>query len=244
METYEVTEKMYEGKTKILFETNDPKVALMRYKDDITAGNGEKHDLMENKAKLNCTISKKLFEHLTSTEKVAHHYIGMPNNMEMIVKKVKIFPVEVVLRNISAGSFCKRYGIESGRKFQTPVLELFYKDDSLNDPLCSDTVVHELGWAMPHELQEMKRQAWIVHKEMTEYWEKHHLTLVDAKYEFGMDKGGNIMLADELTLDSCRLWDNDGKSLDKDVFRKGESTANVKSAYQFVHDTINADPIV
>ena len=122
-------------------------------------------------------------------------------------------------------------------------MELFYKDDDLHDPLVRDNVILEMEWCSASQLSEIKRQAHIIHQKMTEYWKSYELTLVDAKYEFGIDQDGNIMLADEVTPDSCRLWDKDGCSLDKDVFRQGTDMAKVSTVYNYIHDLIHADEI-
>ena len=236
-------DKMYEGKAKILYKTDDKEVFLMHFKDDITAGDGEKKDTMKNKGSLNCTISKKIFEYLEKQRGVHTHYISSPAVNEQLVKKVEILPVEVVIRNIAAGSICRRYGVRKGHKFNTPLLELFYKDDALKDPLVRDDVVLEMGWCTASQLAEIKREAHIVHQKMTEYWESYDLILVDAKYEFGITCDGEIVLADSIEPDGCRLWDKDGNSLDKDTFRLGDDIKKVHTIYQYIHDLIHADPI-
>lgn len=234
---------MYEGKAKILYKTDDKEVFLMHFKDDITAGDGEKKDTMKNKGSLNCTISKKIFEYLEKQRGIHTHYISSPAVNEQLVKKVEILPVEVVIRNIAAGSICRRYGVRKGHKFNTPLLELFYKDDALKDPLVRDDVVLEMGWCTASQLAEIKREAHIVHQKMTEYWQSYDLILVDAKYEFGVTCDGEIVLADEITPDSSRIWDKDGNSLDKDTFRTGTDMSKVETVYQYIHDLIEADEI-
>ena len=235
--------KMYEGKAKALYSTGDPDVLLMKFKDDITAGDGAKKDTMTNKGSLNCTISKKIFEHLHD-HKVNTHYISSPEVNEQFVQKVEIIPVEVVIRNLAAGSICRRYAIEKGVIFNTPLLELFLKDDDLHDPLVNEDVICEMKWATRHQLRQMKEQAHIVHKHMTLYWAKYDLRLVDAKYEFGVtSSSGDIVLADEITCDSQRIWTKDGKSLDKDVFRQGDNMNDVDDVYNYIHKLIDADKI-
>ena len=243
LEIIKMNTEMYEGKAKVLYETEDHNI-LMKFKDDITAGDGEKHETMINKGSLNCTISKKIFEYLDTCRGIQTHYISSPNVNEQLVKKLDIIPVEVVIRNIAAGSICRRYGVRKGHKFKTPLLELFYKDDDLHDPLVNDSVVIEMGWCNQTQLSEIKRQAHIIHQKMTDYWAEYDLTLVDQKFEFGLDVYGSIMLADEITPDSCRLWDKDGNSLDKDVFRQGTDMAKVSTVYNYIHDLIKADSIV
>ena len=236
-------DQMYEGKAKILYTTDDSEISLMHFKDDITAGDGEKKDTMKNKGSLNCTISKKIFEFLEKQRGVHTHYISSPAKNEQLVKKVEILPVEVVIRNIAAGSICRRYGVRKGHPFKTPLLELFYKDDDLHDPLVRDDVVLEMEWCTASQLAEIKKQAHIVHARMTEYWKNYDLLLVDAKYEFGVTYDGEIVLADEITPDSQRIWDSEGNSLDKDVFRTGNKIEKVLTVYEYIHDLIEADPI-
>ena len=236
-------DQMYEGKAKILYTTDDSEISLMHFKDDITAGDGEMKDTMKNKGSLNCTISKKIFEYLEKQRGVHTHYISSPAVNEQLVKKVEILPVEVVIRNIAAGSICRRYGVRKGHPFKTPLLELFYKDDDLHDPLVRDDVVLEMEWCTASQLAEIKKQAHIVHARMTEYWKNYDLLLVDAKYEFGVTCDGEIVLADEITPDSQRIWDSEGNSLDKDVFRTGNKIEKVLTVYEYIHDLIEADPI-
>ena len=236
-------DQMYEGKAKILYTTDDSEISLMHFKDDITAGDGEMKDTMKNKGSLNCTISKKIFEYLEKQRGVHTHYISSPAVNEQLVKKVDILPVEVVIRNIAAGSICRRYGVRKGHPFKTPLLELFYKDDDLHDPLVRDDVVLEMEWCTASQLAEIKKQAHIVHARMTEYWKNYDLLLVDAKYEFGVTCDGEIVLADEITPDSQRIWDSEGNSLDKDVFRTGNKIEKVLTVYEYIHDLIEADPI-
>ena len=234
--------KIYEGKAKVLYATGIPNELLMVFKDDITAGDGAKKDTMPNKGKLNCTTSKRIFEYLHE-HNVETHYQSSPEVNEQFVKQVEIIPVEVVLRNIAAGSICRRYAVDQGVIFNTPLLELFLKCDELHDPLCNEDVAVEMKWATRDQLRQMKEQAHIVHKLMTDYWAKYDLTLVDAKYEFGKDVNGNIILADEITCDSQRIWTKDGKSLDKDVFRQGDNMGDVEDVYNYIHKLIGADSI-
>jgi phosphoribosylaminoimidazole-succinocarboxamide synthase len=237
-------EKLYEGKAKILYKTDVPDVLLMKFKDDITSGNGVKKSSMQGKGAINATTSKKIFEHLETQKGISTHYIGSPKNTEHLVKDVKIIPVEVVIRNYAAGSICRRYNIESGYKFRLPLLELFYKDDDLNDPLVNEGVVLEMKWATQEDLIKMKEMANRVNQVMVQFFKKHELTLVDFKVEFGIDKDGQLVLADELTLDSMRLWDKNGENLDKELFRQDNNIEIVLDAYQFIHRIIGADEIL
>ena len=242
--------KMYEGKAKVLYATGVPNELLMVFKDDITAGDGAKKDTMANKGRLNCTISKKIFEYLHE-HKVKTHYLSSPETNEQFVRQVDIIPVEVVIRNISAGSICRRYAVEQGVIFRSPLLELFLKCDELHDPLVNEDVAVEMNWVTRDQLRQMKEQAHIVHKLMTDFWAKYDLILVDAKYEFGVTSSivdgvkemGEIILADEITCDSQRIWTKDGKSLDKDVFRQGDNMDDVEDVYNYIHKLIGADSI-
>jgi len=242
--------KMYEGKAKVLYATGVPNELLMVFKDDITAGDGAKKDTMANKGRLNCTISKKIFEYLHE-HKVKTHYLSSPETNEQFVRQVDIIPVEVVIRNISAGSICRRYAVDQGVVFRSPLLELFLKCDELHDPLCNEDVAVEMNWVTRDQLRQMKEQAHIVHKLMTDFWAKYDLILVDAKYEFGVTSSivdgvkeiGEIILADEITCDSQRIWTKDGKSLDKDVFRQGDNMDDVEDVYNYIHKLIGADSI-
>lgn len=235
--------KMYEGKAKILYKTNKEDVFLMRFKDDITAGNGAKHDLIQNKGALNSTISKKIFEYLHYQRGVFTHYIESPNVTEHLVKSVEIIPIEVVVRNYAAGSICRRYGLEKGYKFKTPLMEFFFKDDSLNDPLFGEDLALELGWCDRMQLRKIKEMGYNINQTMIKFWDKYNLTLVDSKVEFGVDKNGDILLADEYTLDSCRLWNEKGENLDKEIFRQEDNLEKVKSTYEYIHELIGADSI-
>ena len=143
-----------------------------------------------------------------------------------------------MIRNIAAGSICKRYNLRKGHRFKRPLLELFYKDDSLNDPLINEDAVVEMGLCERHELRDIKQQASIINQRMKEYWDQHHLTLVDAKYEFGIDSSSKIVLGDEITLDTQRLWNRNGESLDKDVFREGDDMGAVTSTYNAIYELI------
>ena len=240
---------LYEGKAKKLYATQDADVYRMVFKDNITAGDGEKEDTLFNKGKINQTVSKRIYEYLHGCPtgrydtKIATHYISSPSVSEQLVRKLDIIPVEVIVRNLAAGSFCRRYGVKKGYKFSSPLLELFYKDDDLHDPLCSDDVATEMGWCNPSQLREIKRQAHILNHHMQEFWSNEGLVLVDQKFEFGIDAEGDIMLADEITCDSQRLWNDKGESLDKDVFRTGEDMDEVSNVYRYIHNLIGADPI-
>lgn len=238
METeLEKTTKLYEGKAKELWSTSDDSLLISYFKDDITAGNGEKKDSMLRKGILNQNICTKIYEYLNECDLVTH-FIRSASNREQVVKKLKIIPVEVIVRNFAAGSICKRYNLEKGYKFKTPLLELFYKDDSLNDPLVVKDLVIEMGWASAFELAEISRQAHVINQKMIYFWQQYGIQLVDQKFEFGIDNDSNIMLGDEITPDTQRLWNKDGESLDKDIFREGNNLDQVQSVYQYIFDLV------
>ncbi len=238
METeLEKTTKLYEGKAKELWETSDDSLLISYFKDDITAGNGDKKDSMLRKGILNQNICTTIYEYLNECDLVTHS-IRSAGPREQVVKKLKIIPVEVIVRNFAAGSICKRYNLEKGYKFKTPLLELFYKDDSLNDPLVVKDLVIEMGWASAFELAEISRQAHVINQKMIYFWQQYGIQLVDQKFEFGIDNDSNIMLGDEITPDTQRLWNKDGESLDKDIFREGNNLDQVQSVYQYISDLV------
>jgi len=230
--------KMYEGKAKILYETSDPNYLIQYFKDDITAGNGEKKDILAKKGIYNQSICTTIYEYLSEC-KIDTHLIKSINNREQIIKKLSMFPIEVIIRNYAAGSICKRYNIRKGHKFSTPLLELFYKDDSLNDPLVVDALVTEMGWCDNSELKEIRQMAHIINHRMIEFWNQYKITLVDAKYEFGFDCNLDVILGDEITPDTQRLWNYKGESLDKDIFREGNDMSKVSSVYEHINELIN-----
>ena len=238
MEILEKYTKLYEGKAKELWETSDSNYLISYYKDDITAGNGEKKDTMLRKGILNQNICTIIYQYLHEC-KIDTHFIKSIGPREQVVKKLSIIPVEVIIRNYAAGSICRRYNLPKGHKFKTPLLELFYKDDSLNDPLVVKDLVLEMEWCTAPELQEISKQAYIINQRMVEFWKQYGITLVDQKFEFGLDNDLNIMLGDEITPDTQRLWNKDGESLDKDIFREGNNLDEVQSVYQYIYDMIS-----
>lgn len=213
---------LYEGKAKCLYTTEDPHVLRMEYKDDATAFNAEKKAQFENKGKLNKAITLLLYKMLEERG-VETHIVEDVDDINILVKKVDILLVEVIVRNVAAGSFCKRVGVEEGTPFNTPIVEFSYKSDELGDPLINDDYARELGLATPEECAELKRQALIINEVQKEFFAQCGLKLVDFKIEFGRptDDPSKIILADEVSPDTCRLWDMEtGEKLDKDRFRQ------------------------
>jgi len=227
-------EPIYEGKAKRLFTTDDPNVLRMEYKDEATAFNAEKKAEFENKGKLNTAITLALYRML-ETKGVETHLVGEIDEINLLVKNVEILMVEVIVRNIAAGSFSKRMGVEEGTVFNQPIVEFSYKSDELGDPLINDDYAREMGLATPQECAELKEKALIVNDVMIDFFKQCGLKLVDFKIEFGRTKDGDakIVLADEISPDTCRLWDIEtGKKLDKDRFR--QDLGDVMEGYEEV----------
>ena len=211
---------LYEGKAKKIFSTENENEFMVYYKDDATAFNGEKKAEISSKGILNNKISTIMFEELAK-EGIESHFIKSLSDREMLVKKVEISPLEVIVRNITAGSFCKRYGFEEGVVLDTPIFEMSYKNDELGDPLLNDDHAVVLKLATREELAFLRTQTLKINEIMKKLFLKMDLKLVDFKLEFGKDTEGNIILADEISPDTCRLWDvNTNERLDKDIFRR------------------------
>ena len=211
---------LYEGKAKKIFSTENENEFVVYYKDDATAFNGEKKAEISSKGILNNKISTIMFEELAK-EGIESHFIKSLSDREMLVKKVEILPLEVIVRNITAGSFCKRYGVEEGIVLDTPTFEMSYKNDEFGDPLLNDDHAVALKLATREELAFLRTQTLKIKEIMKKFFSKMDLKLVDFKLEFGKDTEGNIILADEISPDTCRLWDvNTNEKLDKDRFRR------------------------
>ncbi len=228
--------KLYEGKAKILFTTDDPHILLSRYKDDATAFNALKKGTIVNKGEMNCAIASHIFQYL-ETQGMATHFIKQVSPNEMQVVAVQILPIEVVVRNIAAGSICKRLGLEQGQPLKKPLVEFFYKNDDLGDPLITDAHVAMLDLATPEQVIQLKQLALDINQHLQAFFNRCNLTLVDFKVEIGVDADGRLLLADEISPDTCRLWDNaiadpTARIMDKDRFR--QDLGNVAEAYQEV----------
>ncbi|WJP98509.1 phosphoribosylaminoimidazolesuccinocarboxamide synthase [Macrococcus bovicus] len=229
---------VYEGKAKRVFSTDDEQVYRIEYKDEVTAGNGAKKDAMEGKGRLNNLITSRFFELLTDAG-YPSHFIERLSDTEQLVRKVDIIPLEVVVRNIAAGSITKRLGFTKGESFRQPLVEFYYKKDELNDPLVTDDHVKLLGIADDVEIAELKRQALAINDHLIELMNRMHLDLVDFKIEFGKDKDGHILLADEISPDTCRIWDKETKeNFDKDVYR--EETGSLIDTYTHFYNKMEA----
>jgi len=223
-------EQLYEGKAKKVFATDDPNLYIVDYKDDATAFNGQKKGQIAGKGVINNVMSNHMFQ-LLEQQGVPTHFVEQLSERETVVKKVSIVPLEVIIRNISAGSFAKRYGVEEGIVFKAPTIEFSYKNDDLGDPLINDYHALALGLATEEEIGEIKAMAFKVNEVMKDYFDHLNVTLVDFKLEFGKTADGKIILADEISPDTCRLWDKTtGEKLDKDRFRR--DLGGVEEAYQ------------
>lgn len=228
----EKKKEMYEGKAKKVFETEDPEVLIVSYKDDATAFNGLKKGSISGKGVINNRMSNMLMAKLEK-EGVPTHFIEELNDRETAVKRVKILPLEVIIRNISAGSFSKRYGVEEGIVFEEPTIEFSYKNDDLGDPLLNAYHAVALKLATWEEIDLVKKYAFKVNDFLRAIWKECGVTLVDFKIEFGKTSDGTIVLADEISPDTCRLWDSKThEKLDKDRFRR--DMGGVEEAYEEV----------
>ena len=223
-------EQMYEGKAKKVFATDDPNLVIVDYKDDATAFNGEKKGTIVGKGAINNVMSNHMFQ-LLEQQGVPTHFVEQLSERETVVKKVSIVPLEVIIRNISAGSFAKRYGVEEGIVFDEPTIEFSYKNDDLGDPLMNAYHAIALKLATREEIEQIKGMAFKVNEVMKQYFDTLNVLLVDFKLEFGKTADGKIVLADEISPDTCRLWDKTTKEkLDKDRFRR--DLGGVEEAYQ------------
>ncbi|MDH4226945.1 MAG: phosphoribosylaminoimidazolesuccinocarboxamide synthase [Deltaproteobacteria bacterium] len=224
-------EQIYEGKAKVIFKTSDPDHHIMYFKDDATAFNAQKKGTIVNKGVINNAMSARMFEFLEK-KGVKTHFVKKLSDREMLVKKLEIIPVEVIVRNLSAGSLSKRLGVEEGLKLKEPILEFCYKSDPLGDPFINDYIVRAFGFATKAELKVISETALKVNKLMSKFFDKRGIILVDYKLEFGRFKG-KVLLGDEITPDGCRLWDKKTREkLDKDRFRR--DLGNIEEAYQKV----------
>ena len=226
----EKTTQLYEGKAKKVFATEDPAYVIVSYKDDATALDGLKRGTIAGKGAINNRMSNYLMQ-LLEKEGVPTHFVEELNDRETVVRKVSIVPLEVIIRNISAGSFAKRYGVEEGIVFAEPTIEFSYKNDDLHDPLINQYHALALGLATKEEIQTIETLAFKVNQVLKDYFLKLGVRLVDFKLEFGRLPDGKIVLADEISPDTCRFWDaKTGEKLDKDRFRR--DMGGVEDAYR------------
>lgn len=226
----EKKEFLYEGKAKKIYATDDPDKVIVYYKDDATAGNGEKKGTIADKGIINNELTSYLFEMLAS-QGVKTHFIEKLNDREQLCWKLDIVPLEVITRNIIAGSMAKRLGLEEGTMPKKMIQEFSYKDDDLGDPLINSDHAVAIGAATEEEVSEILEVTAKINQILSDAFKKEGILLVDFKIEFGRDKDGNLMLADEITPDTCRLWDAETKKkLDKDRFRR--DMGGIEEAYK------------
>ena len=224
------TEQLYEGKAKKVFATTDPDLVIVDYKDDATAFNGEKKGTIAGKGAINNKMTNYMLK-LLEQEGVPTHLVEEISDRETIVKKVEIVPLEVIVRNVAAGSFSKKLGIEEGTPLKVPTLEFSYKNDDLGDPFINSYYALGLGLATQEEIDTISKYAFMVNDFMVKFFKEKNVDLIDFKIEFGRTSDGTIILADEISPDTCRFWDSTThEKLDKDRFRR--DMGGVEEAYQ------------
>ncbi len=229
-------QKIYEGKAKILYSTDNPDILLSCFKDDATAFNAQKKGQIAKKGEINCAIATRLFQYLIG-KGIPTHFIAQTSAIAMQVVAVTIIPLEVVVRNIAAGSFVKRTGIELGTVLKYPLVEFYYKNDALGDPLFTEDHIQLMELATPPQVDQLRQMALAINQHLQSFFKERNLTLVDFKLEFGCDRSGKILLSDEISPDTCRLWDDattdpQARIMDKDRFR--QDLGNVGAAYEEV----------
>lgn len=235
----EKTSQLYEGKAKKVFATSDENLCIVSYKDDATAFNGEKKGTILGKGVINNRLTNRLMK-LLAENGIPTHFVEELSERETLVKKVSIVPLEVIIRNISAGSFAKRYGVEEGIVFKAPTIEFSYKDDALGDPLINDYHALALGLATQADIDTIKTYAFKINDILKVFMLEHGIELVDFKLEFGKLPDGTIVLADEISPDTCRFWDvKTHEKLDKDRFRR--DLGRVEDAYNEVMHRLLGD---
>ena len=226
----EIKEMLYEGKAKQVFATDDPEVVMVHYKDDATAFNGLKKGTITGKGVINNQVTNFMMQKLEQAG-VPTHFVQELNERDTLVKKVRIVPLEVIIRNISAGSFAKRFGVEEGIVFENPTIEYSYKNDDLGDPMINTAQALALKLATPAEIETIRTMAFKVNEVMKAFFQEVGVDLVDFKLEFGRLSDGTIVLADEISPDTCRFWDSKThEKLDKDRFRR--DLGGVEDAYE------------
>jgi phosphoribosylaminoimidazole-succinocarboxamide synthase len=236
-------EQLYEGKAKRLYATEDPEILLTRFKDDATAFNALKKGTIHGKGEINNAISAHLFK-LLESKGIPTHFVDLPTPTDMLVKAVTIVPLEVVVRNIAAGSLCKQTGLELGTEINPPIVEFYLKDDAMGDPLLTDDRIRLINVATDTEVALLKSRALEINSLLQIFFNQCGITLVDFKLEFGRLKGGEIILADEISPDTCRFWkqgepDPKKRVLDKDRFR--QDLGAVEEGYQQVLERVLAN---
>ncbi|WP_432644751.1 phosphoribosylaminoimidazolesuccinocarboxamide synthase [Methanobrevibacter sp.] len=225
------------GKVKSVFNTDDDDKVLIEFRDDMTAGDGARKEIMDNKGAYNAVISSKIFKVLEENG-VATQFIDLPEPNVMIAKKLEMIPIEVIVRNIATGSLVRKYPIEDGTELNPPIVQMDFKDDEYHDPMLNDSIIKALGIATQEEIDTLTEKALKINEILTKFFADAGIILVDYKVEFGKDKDGNILLGDEISPDGCRLWDSETLDmLDKELFREGKDD-EVMAAYIEVYNRI------
>jgi phosphoribosylaminoimidazole-succinocarboxamide synthase len=235
-----VRQKLYEGKAKILYATDDSEILLAHFKDDATAFNAQKRGSIQGKGAMNCTIASHLLQQLAA-KGIPTHFIDQPSSNEMRVRSVKILLLEVVVRNIAAGSLCQQTGLPLGTVLKQPLVEFYYKNDALGDPLLTLDRLLLLELATPAQVEQLQQMALQINQLLQAFFVQCDITLVDFKLEFGVDRDQQLLLADEISPDTCRLWnrsepDPEKRVMDKDRFR--HDLGDVAAAYQQVMEKV------
>ena len=225
------------GNVKSVFNTDDDDKVIIEFRDDMTAGDGARKEVMNNKGAYNAVISSKIFKVLEENG-VATQFIDLPEPNFMVAKKLEMIPIEVIVRNIATGSLVRRYPIEDGTKLDPPLVQMDFKNDDYHDPMLNDSIIKALGIATQEEIDILTEKALKINEILTAFFADAGIILVDYKVEFGKDKDGNILLGDEISPDGCRLWDSETlEMLDKELFRKGKDD-EVMDAYIEVYNRI------
>uniref|UniRef100_A0A7C5V3Y4 Phosphoribosylaminoimidazole-succinocarboxamide synthase n=1 Tax=Caldicellulosiruptor owensensis TaxID=55205 RepID=A0A7C5V3Y4_9FIRM len=235
---YVITKLLYEGKAKKVYETDNPDIVVIEYKDDATAFDGTKRGIINNKGIVNNLVSNHFFK-ILEANKISTHFIEQIDERKTAVKKVQIIPVEVIVRNIAAGSLCKRLGLEEGLLLKRPILEFCYKNDALHDPQVNQYHIFALELATEDEIKKIEESSFRINEVLRNYLKQVNIDLIDFKLEFGRYKG-EVILADEISPDTCRFWDTETKEkLDKDRFRR--DLGNVEEAYMEILRRLGLD---
>lgn len=225
------------GKVKSVYATENPQEVIIEFRDDMTAGDGARKEVMSEKGVINAYISAEIFK-LLEDKGIATQFIELIKPNEMLSKRLDMIPIEVIVRNIATGSLVRKYPIEDGTKLNPPIIQMDFKDDDFHDPMLNDSIIKALGIATEEEIEILKSKALEINEILKEFFDKAGIILVDFKIEFGKDSEGNIVLGDEISPDSCRLWDKDTlEMLDKELFRKGKDN-QVMDAYGEVYKRI------
>lgn len=228
------------GKVKSVYNSTDEDKVIIEFRDDMTAGDGERKEVMDNKGAYNAVISSKIFKVLEE-KGVETQFIDLPEPNVMIAKKLEMIPIEVIVRNIATGSLVRKYPINEGTKLEPPIVQMDFKDDEYHDPMLNDSLIKALGIATQEEINVLTENALKINEILTKFFKDAGIILVDFKVEFGKDKDGNILLGDEISPDGCRLWDAETlEMLDKELFRKGKDN-EVMDAYIEVYNRVIPD---